>query len=272
MSGYKPILGPNFFPNFTETVGLPVRARQRRDLFEIAESVGVSIRTVQRYLKYPSCPVRPKRSDFGKSLIDPYKDYLLQQWNGGCHSPNQLLAKLRQQGYGGSLMTLERYLRRLRQPSGIPSNHRPRRKSSGQAKVVSLKVPRLTANTAAWLVARRQENLHSQEELLLRLLKNHNVLFSQTIQLAEQFLKLLRERLAEKFDDWLTDATNSGKVPWGDFALSLQDDYEAVKAAMTLPISNGQVEGQINRLKTLKRQMYGRAGIELLNRRYVLAL
>jgi transposase len=51
----------------------------------------------------------------------------------------------------------------------------------------------------------------------------------------------------------------------------LKEDYEAVQAAMKLSVSNGQVEGQINRLKLLKRQMYGRAGIELLMRRFLLA-
>jgi transposase len=57
----------------------------------------------------------------------------------------------------------------------------------------------------------------------------------------------------------------------GNLAKGLRDDYEAVKAGMTLPWSNGPVEGHINRLKMLKRQMYGRAGIDLLSRRFLLA-
>ena len=57
----------------------------------------------------------------------------------------------------------------------------------------------------------------------------------------------------------------------GSLAKGLRDDYEAVKAGMTLPWSNGPVEGYINRLKMLKRQMYGRAGIDLLSRRFLLA-
>ena len=51
----------------------------------------------------------------------------------------------------------------------------------------------------------------------------------------------------------------------------LREDYDAVKMGVTLPVSNGPVEGHINRLKMLKRQMYGRAGIDLLSRRFLLA-
>jgi transposase len=60
-------------------------------------------------------------------------------------------------------------------------------------------------------------------------------------------------------------------VPLQRFAKGLRDDYDAVKAGVTLPWSNGPVEGHMNRLKTLKRQMFGRASLELLQRRFVLA-
>jgi len=63
----------------------------------------------------------------------------------------------------------------------------------------------------------------------------------------------------------------SSLVPFQRFALSLQQDYDAIKAGLTLPFSNGPVEGHINRLKTLKRQMYGRAGLDLLARRFLLS-
>jgi transposase len=56
------------------------------------------------------------------------------------------------------------------------------------------------------------------------------------------------------------------------FARRLREDYDAVKAGVTLPWSNGPVEGHINRLKMLKRQMFGRAHLDLLHRRFVLAV
>ena len=66
-------------------------------------------------------------------------------------------------------------------------------------------------------------------------------------------------------------AADTPLVPLQRFAKGLRDDYDAVKAGITLPWSNGPVEGHINRLKMLKRQMFGRAGIDLLHRRIVLA-
>ncbi len=82
----------------------------------------------------------------------------------------------------------------------------------------------------------------------------------------------MRQRQPEQFDLWLKEAVHSKLIPFQRFAQSLREDYDAVKAGVTLPISNGAVEGHINRLKMLKRQMYGRASINLLERRFLLAI
>jgi transposase len=81
----------------------------------------------------------------------------------------------------------------------------------------------------------------------------------------------VRQRQPGRFDGWLVQAADSAISALQRFAKGLRDDYEAVKVGMTLPWSNGPVEGHINRLKMLKRQMYGRAGIDLLSRRFLLA-
>ena len=83
-------------------------------------------------------------------------------------------------------------------------------------------------------------------------------------QLAMRFRGLLRGRAVEKLDVWLSDARHGGIYDMRRFARTLRQDIEAVRNAVLEPWSNGQTEGQINRLKTLKRSMYGRAGIELL--------
>lgn len=74
-----------------------------------------------------------------------------------------------------------------------------------------------------------------------------------------------------QFDDWLVRVSQSASPALRRFAKGLHDDYAAVQAGLTLPWSNGPVEGQINRLKMLKRSMYGRAGLDLLSRRFLLA-
>ena len=79
------------------------------------------------------------------------------------------------------------------------------------------------------------------------------------------------QRQADRFDRWLARAVASGVAPLRRFATGLRADYEAVKAGLRLPWSNGPVEGHINRLKMLKRSMFGRAKLDLLSRRFLLA-
>ena len=84
-------------------------------------------------------------------------------------------------------------------------------------------------------------------------------------------MALVRDRAPDRLDPWLTRAADGTVQQLQRFAKRLSADYDAVRAALTLAWSNGPVEGQINRLKTLKRQMYGRANLDLLERRFLLA-
>jgi transposase len=85
--------------------------------------------------------------------------------------------------------------------------------------------------------------------------------------LAMQFNGILRGREADPLPAWIDDAIETDLTPIVRFARTLSRDFDAVKNAVEMPWSNGQAEGQINRLKTLKRAMYGRAGPELLRAR-----
>ena len=117
---------------------------------------------------------------------------------------------------------------------------------------------------------RRTETLQADEVQMLQRLSQQAELASD-ILLSQEFAQIVRQRQFEQFDAWLERAEQSEFPPFIRFARSLRDDYNAVKAGVMLATSNGSVEGQINRLKMLKRQMYGRAGIELLERRFLLA-
>ena len=88
--------------------------------------------------------------------------------------------------------------------------------------------------------------------------------------MAKGFLDLVRNRLPKQLGGWLESAMNSSIKAFQTFAKGLIEDYNAVKAGVTLDVSNGQVEGQNNRLKMLKRQMFGRAGLDLLAKRFIL--
>jgi transposase len=121
------------------------------------------------------------------------------------------------------------------------------------------------------LVLRRAEQRTEAEAQQLAQLHVQSAEVAEAITLAQDFAQLVRQRQPDGLDPWLQRATTSPLEALRRFATGLQDDYAAVKAGVTLPWSNGPVEGHINHLKMLKRQMFGRAHLDLLSRRFVLA-
>jgi transposase len=95
---------------------------------------------------------------------------------------------------------------------------------------------------------------------------------AQAYTLSQAFLALVRERRGADLEAWITEVAASGIEALARFAQGFQDDLPAITAGLTLPWSNGPVEGQINRLKLLKRQSYGRAGVGLLRQRLMQAV
>jgi transposase len=98
-------------------------------------------------------------------------------------------------------------------------------------------------------------------------LKARSAEFTAMRKLAMRFRELLRGGTTEKLDTWLDDARASGIYAMQRFARTIRRDLEAVRNAVLEPWSNGQTEGQINKLNTLKRAKYGRAGVDLLRAR-----
>jgi transposase len=95
---------------------------------------------------------------------------------------------------------------------------------------------------------------------------------AQAYTLSQAFLVLVRERRGDALAAWMTEASASGMAALARFAQGLQEDLAAITAGLTLPWSNGAVEGHVNRLKLLKRQSYGRAGVRLLRQRVMQAV
>jgi transposase len=91
-------------------------------------------------------------------------------------------------------------------------------------------------------------------------------------ELAQAFIRIVRERPPTELNGWLSSAARSKLQEFISFARGLSEDYEAVKNAMRYAWSNGQLEGQVNRLKLIKRQMYGRAKFDLLRARVLHAV
>jgi transposase len=118
---------------------------------------------------------------------------------------------------------------------------------------------------------RREEPRAEDKASLLAQLCAQHADVAEAIDLAQDFARLVRQRQGTQLEAWLTRVAKSTIVALQRFAKGLADDYDAVKAGLTLSWSNGPVEGQITRLKQLKRQMFGRVSLALLERRFVLA-
>ncbi len=234
----------------------------------IVQQVGLSLRTVQRDLRSASFAGRQRRSDLGESVLNPYKPYLLERWNAGCHTAMRLFRDLRQRGYAGCYGIVAAYVRRLRQAQGLAPRHRGAHQCLPAVAEPSCRP--LTPSRAAWLVLRRAEQRTTAETQQLVQLHTQSAELAAAITLAQDFATLVRQRQPEALDAWLQRATTSAPEAMRRFALGLYEDYAAVKAGVTLPWSTGPVEGHINRLKMLKRQMFGRAHLDLLSRRFVL--
>jgi transposase len=235
----------------------------------IAQQVGLVLRTVQRDLRSPTFAGRKRRSDRGDSVLNPYKPYLLERWNAGCSNAMRLFRDLRQRGYAGGYGVVAAYARRLRQAQGLPPGHRRARQPLPA--VAEPACQPLTPRRATWLVLRRATKRTEAEAQQLTRLHAQSPAVAEAIDLAQGFATLVRQRQPECLDPWLQRATSSAVDAVQRFAAGLSQDYEAVKAGVTLPWSTGPVEGHINRLKMLKRQMFGRARLDLLSRRFVLA-
>ena len=128
-----------------------------------------------------------------------------------------------------------------------------------------------TLRTLAWHILARPGKLEEHEQAQVERVRQVHEEVALAIKLAEEFAVMVRERRGDKLDDWLERASTSGIPALRNFAASVRQDYSAVKAGLRLPWSNGPTEGNINRLKMLKRQMYGRANVDLLKQRVLAA-
>jgi transposase len=226
---------------------------------------------VLRYLKHERFPERQGRSDAGRSrLLDAWKPLILERWNAGPRHSQRLFNELQRQGYQGSYATLARYTRCLRPAQASRALGSPSQKPILPSVIEGPKRP-LTPRRAAWLVLRHAQNRDAEDTERLNRLRLQPGAMAEAITLAEEFAALVRTRDPERLDVWLARAQDSTLPAFQDFAQRLKTDHAAVQAAVRLPWSTGPVEGQINRLKMLKRQMYGRASLDLLHRRFLLA-
>jgi transposase len=228
----------------------------------IAQQLGISRPTVYAYLRRtrPPSPRSPQRSG---QVLRPYMSYVIQRWREGCTDSMQLWRELRAQGYAYSSRTVSRFVTRLRRAS--EAGWAPETQASPYTRPQG---PSARAVSFTWVCPEVKRSQDAQ--LYVDQLRQVDQAIGQAYTLSQAFLALVRERRGDALEALITEAAASGIEALARFAQGLREDLAAITAGLTLPWSNGPVEGHVNRLKLLKRQGYGRAGCALLRQRVLL--
>jgi transposase len=219
----------------------------------IVAATGLSRSTVKRWLRRGSVPTwrKPRRA----SILDAHRGYLERRWREGCRNASALWRELRARGFAGRPGVVSQWAARMRRGEGAAGRRpSPPRVPSGRR--------------LARLLAAEPTGLGASDRRLVELARGAAPELAEAADLAVAFAGIVRDKDGSRLDGWLDAAAASGLAP---FVRGLRQDLPAVRAALALPWSTSPVEGQINRLKTIKRQMYGRAGFELLRQRVLLA-
>lgn len=226
----------------------------------IQRHLGLHRNTIKRYLQagqFPELVPRVKR----QTKLTDYEGYLRERWASGERKVKTLFEELQERGFEGCKTVVYDYVRTILE--GWPSAQlRPR--------VVPLKVePALSPRQGAWLLVAEPSTLSLEQQNRLLILLSRDEQLVKIYSLSQNFKTMLQEHRINEWGIWLSEAKESGVSEMQSFCSGLERDEQAVKAAIISELSNGQVEGQVNRLKMIKRQMFGRAGLALLKKRVI---
>jgi transposase len=238
------------------------RVRQLRSegqsLSQIARAVGLSKNWVIHYLQTERCP-DGNTGRQAPTQLDGYASHIEEWLAQGGRVAADLHRKLATMGCPAGYDAVRRYVSRRLGSTGRPG---PR---TGDCNPLPLAPP--SARKLSFAFIRRVEDREVEEQAWLDRLRCADAGLREVLELAAEFAGMVRRQLALPLGQWLAKAEGLDCAEVRKFASGLRLDEAAVAAALTERWSNGPVEGQVNRLKTIKRQMYGRAGFELLRAR-----
>lgn len=234
--------------------------RQGRSIRSIARELGLSRKAVRRYLRRTTCPDwRPGRST--RSGLDKYRQEIDHRIAEGCTNAAELHRDLALQGCRLSYGSVRRYVTKRLAAAGKS------RVRVNAAKPPAPPLPSAKQLSFDWV--RRRENRKDEQRARLDAIRSRSAALSAALDLADEFAALIRKLSQGTLTAWLAKAEASWCPEIRRFAEGIRRDEAAVQVAVSGPWSNGPVEGHVNRLKTIKRQMYGRAGFVLLRARVV---
>ena len=270
-------------PQPEETPPIPTASQQRRQSLYVQikemEGAGLSIRaisrdlqihraTVRRFLQAEAAPpICVRNSPISPTVLSGYTNTIDELINGGETNMMSIFKELKKEGFRGSVCPVYRYIRKHHPDAKTRKSDTRKRQVAG---VTAQRKP-LTPRSATWILLKDAGTLTEREGRLRTRLMERSPEIRTSADLARRFSDIVRSRKPEEFDAWLCNAESSGISEFSNFAKGLRRDYDAVRAGLTLEWSNGPVEGHINRLKLVKRCMYGRGSLALLKKRYIRA-
>ena len=234
----------------------------------IARTLGVHRHTVQKYSALEAAPERKPRVRKA-NVLAPYEDHILKRFADGCRNATQIHKEISEQGYPGAYKNVWRIIQYLK-------------KREQDVEPLPDAPPGLRATQAKGILITRPEKRMEHEELSLDRMKGCDRTIGKCCRLFEGFAELFRrreehtdaaenERAQASVRQWIEDAKGSEIPELKAFAVKLFQDMEAVVAAIVMPYSQGQTEGRVNKLKLIKRSMYGRGKFDLLRQRVMYA-
>ena len=221
----------------------------------IARRLKLDRKTVRRFVVARAPTDLLRREGPRTKALDVYQPHLARRWREGQHVAKVLYNELRALGYRGSMRSVARYVANWRTDEPPSPAY------------ALLPGPR----TLAWLLLRRPSDLDNAEHALLNQLGQRDPDLTNTRRLVQLFMRMVRERRGRDLDAWVANVQANGPPELRGFGRNLRRDWDAVHAGLTKRWSSGCVEGHVNKLKVIKRQMYGRAKFDLLRKRVLLA-
>lgn len=224
-------------------------------IIQISKHLGLHYSMVADFYRAAEYPAirRGKRG----SAADKFDAYLRERWAAGCRNARQLYREVSERGFSGREITIRRHVQLWREQDKLAARLPP------SPPKIAVPLPR----TCTWLLLRDESKLTEQEQQLRQALLEMSSEIKRGHEIVVAFRNLISNRQADKLTAWMQEAQQSRLIELENFAMVLRRDEAAVRAAATSEWSNGQTEGQINRLKFLKRQMFGRAKFDLLKAR-----
>ncbi len=236
-----------------------------RSLLAIARQLGINRKTVRKLVRTPAPPPNrprpPRPSGLSSPSLQPFVAYLQDRWQDGCHNVSQLPRELEAQGCTTSRSLLREALRAWLTPTEFGARMRhPRRPRT-----------RTRRMNTRWLCLRPPEQLDEEERNALQRLLDEDPPLATAHALMQRFRRVVRDRDLAGLNRWLEDAASSNLPSFVGFTRGIAVDRDAVVAAFTQAWSTGPVEGHVHKIKLLKRQAYGRAGLPQLRARILAA-